>query len=145
MLDIEQIEKVLPHRYPFLMVDRIIEIEEGKRIVGLKNVTRNEEMFNGHYPEHPIMPGVMIVEAMAQVAGYGILEAVDNKDSIPYFAGIDHARFRKPVVPGDQMRIAIDILKLKVRIAKAKGEVTVDDEIVAEASLMFALSPLENK
>ncbi|SJZ47428.1 3-hydroxyacyl-ACP dehydratase FabZ [Selenihalanaerobacter shriftii] len=140
MLDINEVKEILPHRYPFLLVDRILEFEEGERVVGLKNVTTNEEFFNGHYPGHPVMPGVLIIEAMAQVGGFVML---DNKDSeeeqVPYFAGIDKARFRKPVIPGDQLIIEAEVLKLRGRIGKVSTKALVDDEIVAEARLMFAI------
>jgi beta-hydroxyacyl-ACP dehydratase FabZ len=135
-MDINQIKDVLPHRYPFLLVDKILEVKEGERVVGLKNVTANEDFFNGHFPDHPIMPGVLIVEAMAQVAGIGLLETVENPDNkVPYFARISDARFRKPVEPGDQLIMEVTIAKLKGRMGKIEAKGLVDDEIVAEATL----------
>ena len=138
MLDINQIKKIIPHRYPFLLVDRILEMEE-KKIVGLKNVTTNENFFQGHYPEHPLMPGVLIIEAMAQVAGVLMLDREDDDDAVPYFAGIDKARFRRPVVPGDQLIIKAEVLKLRGKIGKIAAQALVDDQIAAEARLMFAI------
>ena len=114
ILDINTIQKILPHRYPFLLVDRIIEVAEGK-VVGIKNVTINEPFFQGHFPGHPIMPGVLIIEAMAQVGGVGALTMKTNIGKLAYFLSIDSARFRKPVVPGDVLRIEVDLLKAKPR------------------------------
>ncbi|SDC09591.1 MULTISPECIES: 3-hydroxyacyl-ACP dehydratase FabZ [unclassified Candidatus Frackibacter] len=139
MLDIKQIKEVLPHRYPFLLVDRILEFKPKEKVVGLKNVTVNEEFFNGHYPEHPVMPGVLIVEAMAQVGGFVMMDSDEVKDKVPYFAGIDKARFRKPVVPGDQLIIEAEVLKLRGKIGKIATKALVDGEVVAEAKLMFAV------
>lgn len=140
MMHIEKIQNLLPHRYPFLLVDRIEELEEGERIVGIKNVTMNEEFFQGHYPGHPIMPGVLIVESMAQVGGLLMLNNLDNpEDKLPFFAGIDKARFRRPVVPGDRLRIECKVLKMRGRIAKIRAKSHVEDQVVAEAELMFAI------
>lgn len=137
---IDQIKNILPHRYPFLLVDRIIEIDEDKKITGIKNVTINEEFFQGHYPEHPIMPGVLIVEAMAQVGGLLMMQDIeDTSNKLPFFAGIDKARFRKPVVPGDQLKIVAEIIKSRGRIGKISAKAFVDDEVAAEAELMFAI------
>lgn len=137
MLDINEIMKILPHRYPFLMVDRIVELESGKRIVGIKNVTVNEPFFQGHFPGHPVMPGVLIIEAMAQVGA--ILAYVSSDDSIrakvTYFVGIDNARFRKPVVPGDQLRLELEAVGCKRGIWIFTGKVMVADKLVAEADL----------
>lgn len=139
MMHIEQIQNFLPHRYPFLLVDRINEINDGE-VIGIKNVTINEEFFQGHYPGHPIMPGVLIVESMAQVGGFLMMRNLDNpEEKIPFFAGIDNARFRRPVVPGDQLRIKAKILKARGRIAKVSTRSFVEDEVVAEAELMFAI------
>ncbi|MCK8824269.1 3-hydroxyacyl-ACP dehydratase FabZ [Fuchsiella alkaliacetigena] len=138
MLDINKIKEILPHRYPFLLVDRILEME-AEKIIGLKNVSANENFFNGHYPDHPVMPGVLIVEAMAQVAGVLMLDQQGDENSVPYFAGIDKARFRKPVVPGDQLIIKAEVLKLRGRIGKIAAEASVEDKVVAEAKLMFAI------
>lgn len=136
-----EIMKLLPHRYPFLMVDRIVELEPGQRAVGIKNVTVNEPMFTGHYPEQPIFPGVLIIEAMAQVGGIALLpdgESADAEGKVPLLTGVDRVRFRRPVVPGDQMRIEVTMLRLRGDIGKVAGKVTVDGEAVAEAELMFA-------
>jgi 3-hydroxyacyl-[acyl-carrier-protein] dehydratase len=137
MLDINEIMKILPHRYPFLLVDRIVEVETGKRIVGIKNVTVNEPFFPGHFPGHPVMPGVLIIEAMAQVAA--ILAYVSSDDSVrskvTYFVGIDNARFRKPVVPGDQLRLELEAVGCKRGIWNFTGKAQVDDKLVAEAEL----------
>ena len=137
-LSMGEILKLLPHRYPFLLVDKILELEENK-IVGLKNVTINEPFFQGHFPGHPIMPGVLIIEAMAQTGGVLIfsksIEA--NKGKIPLFASIDKAKFKKPVYPGDQLIIKVEILKILRGVAKAKAEAYVDGELVAKAELMF--------
>ena len=136
-LDINAIQKILPHRYPFLLVDRIIEIV-GNKVIGIKNVTINEPFFQGHFPGHPIMPGVLIIEAMAQVGGVGALNMKANIGKLAYFLSIDNARFRKPVLPGDVIRMEIDLLKAKLNIMKTHGVAKVDGEVVAEADMMFA-------
>lgn len=139
-LDINQIKSVLPHRYPFLLVDKIEELEPGKKVVGIKNVTINEEFFQGHYPGHPIMPGVLIVESMAQVGGFLMYHTVeDAENKIPFFAGIDKAKFRKPVKPGDRLKVKAEVLRSRNRITKISAEGYVEDQLVAEAELMFAL------
>ncbi len=138
MLDIMEIRELIPHRYPFLMVDRVLEVDPMKRAVAIKNVTANEEFFQGHYPQRPIMPGVLIVEAMAQVAGIAVLSSEELKGKTPVFAGIDKARFRKPVIPGDQLRIEVEILKLRGQMGKAAGKVFCGEDLVAEAELTFA-------
>ncbi|MFC1478628.1 acyl-ACP--UDP-N-acetylglucosamine O-acyltransferase [Candidatus Margulisiibacteriota bacterium] len=139
-LDVKQIQEILPHRYPFLMVDRIIELEPGVRAVAIKNVTRNEEIFNGHFPGEPVMPGVLMVEAMAQIGGIVALSASeDNKGKLAFFASIDNVRFRKPVVPGDQLRFEVETLKLKGSVAKMLGKGFVDGNLVVEAEVMFSL------
>ncbi len=144
-LDINMIQKILPHRYPFLLVDRIIEIGANK-IVGLKNVTINEPFFQGHFPGHPIMPGVLIIEAMAQTGGVGVLSIKANIGKLAYFLSIDSARFRKPVVPGDVLRMEVDLLKAKLNIMKTHGVAKVDGKIVAEADMIFAfVNPDETK
>src|SRR5665647_683271 len=133
---IEDIMRVLPHRYPFLLVDKILEIEEGKRIVGLKNVTINEPFFQGHFPGHPIMPGVLIVEAMAQVGGMllmGNLEYPDTK--VVYFMSLDKIKFRKPVKPGDQLILEVEIIQIRGTVCRTKGMAKVEGEIVAEAEM----------
>jgi 3-hydroxyacyl-[acyl-carrier-protein] dehydratase len=139
VLDINVIQKILPHRYPFLLVDRIISVDENAtKVVGLKNVTINEPFFQGHFPEHPIMPGVLIIEAMAQVGGVGALNMNENLGKLAYFLSIDNARFKKPVVPGDQLIIEATLLKAKMGIIKFHADAKVDGELAAEADLMFA-------
>jgi UDP-3-O-[3-hydroxymyristoyl] N-acetylglucosamine deacetylase/3-hydroxyacyl-[acyl-carrier-protein] dehydratase len=140
--DISAIQDLLPHRYPFLLVDRIAHLEEGKWIEGIKNVTINEPFFQGHFPGHPIMPAVLIIEAMAQVGGLLLLHSVpDPSENIMYFMGIDGARFRRPVTPGDQIRFRLSLLRLKSGTAKMRGEAFVDGQRVAEAELMATIVP----
>ncbi|QIZ66058.1 3-hydroxyacyl-ACP dehydratase FabZ [Geobacillus subterraneus] len=139
MLDIQQIQAIIPHRYPFLLVDRIVEIEEGKRAVGIKNVSANEAFFAGHFPEYPVMPGVLIVEALAQVGAVVLLQSEDNRGRLAFFAGIDNCRFKRQVKPGDQLRLEVEILRARGAIGKGKGVATVDGELVCETELMFAL------
>jgi len=136
MYTIEDIMKVLPHRYPFLLVDRILEIEEKKRIVGLKNVTINEPFFQGHFPGHPIMPGVLIIEAMAQVGGMLLMGSVDEPESkVVYFMSLDNVKFRRPVKPGDQIRFELEIVQIRGMVCKMRGVGKVDGEVVAEADM----------
>lgn len=143
MLDSTDIQEILPHRYPFLLVDRILEMEEGTRAVGLKNVTVNEPFFNGHFPDYPVMPGVLIVEALAQVGGVAMLSKEENKGKLAFFAGIDKCRFKRQVKPGDQLKLEVEILRLKGTIGKGKGVATVDGEIACEVELMFAIGDRE--
>jgi len=136
MSTIEDIMKVLPHRYPFLLVDRILEIEEKKRIVGLKNVTINEPFFQGHFPGHPIMPGVLIIEAMAQVGGMLLMGSVGDPESkVVYFMSLDNVKFRRPVKPGDQIRFELEIVQIRGMVCKMRGVGKVDGEVVAEADM----------
>ncbi len=136
MLGIEEIMAALPHRYPFLLVDRILEIESDKRIVGLKNVTINEPFFQGHFPGHPIMPGVLIVEAMAQVGGLLLMGSVDDPASkVVYFMSLDNVKFRRPVKPGDQLRFELEMLQIRGRVCRMRGEAKVDGEVVCEAEM----------
>jgi 3-hydroxyacyl-[acyl-carrier-protein] dehydratase len=139
MLDIQQIQAIIPHRYPFLLVDRILEIEEGKRAVGIKNVSANEAFFAGHFPEYPVMPGVLIVEALAQVGAVAMLKKEENRGRLAFFTGIDNCRFKKQVKPGDQLRLEVEIIRAKGPIGKGKGVATVDGELVCETEIMFAL------
>jgi 3-hydroxyacyl-[acyl-carrier-protein] dehydratase len=139
MLEINEIKTMLPHRYPFLLVDRVLELIPNQRIVALKNVTVNENFFNGHFPDKPVMPGVLIVESMAQTAGLVMLSKDEHKGKIPYFTGIDNARFRKTVVPGDQLIIEVDVIRLKGSVGKCKAVAKVDNQVAAEAELMFIL------
>ena len=139
MLDIEQIKEIIPHRYPFLLVDRILEVEEGKSAVGIKNVSANEEFFNGHFPDYPVMPGVLIVEALAQVGAVAMLKKEENRGRLAFFAGIDGCRFKKQVNPGDQLRLEVEIVRLRGPIGKGKAVATVDGEIACEAEITFAL------
>ncbi|MEO8127612.1 MAG: 3-hydroxyacyl-ACP dehydratase FabZ [Bryobacteraceae bacterium] len=140
ILDIQAIQDLLPHRYPFLLIDRILELED-MRVVAIKNVTMNEPHFTGHFPGFPVMPGVLIVEAMAQAAGVLVLNRIKNRDEkLVFLAMIEQARFRKPVVPGDQLRLEVIFLKLKPSVAKIHAIATVDGVVVAEADLMCTLS-----
>ena len=135
-MGIEDIMRVLPHRYPFLLVDRIVEMEEGKRVVGIKNVTINEPFFQGHFPGHPIMPGVLIIEAMAQVGGVLLLGAIDNPQSrVVYFTSLNNVKWRRPVKPGDQLRFELDLVQVRGQMARMKGVAKVDGEVVAEAEM----------
>lgn len=139
MLEADQIEKIIPHRYPFLLIDRMVEIEDGKHGVGIKNVSANEWFFQGHFPGNKVMPGVLIVEAMAQVAAVTLLRAGGSEGKTPMFAGIEDMRFRKPVVPGDQLRMEFTLEKLRGPVGKGKVKATVDGKVAAEGSIMFAL------
>ncbi len=139
MIGIQEVMELLPHRYPFLLIDRIIEFELDKRIVGLKNVTINEPVFQGHFPGHPIMPGVLLLEAMAQTGGVMALKCIppeDVKKKVLYFMSIDKAKFRKPVVPGDQVRFELELIRARGQIKSFKATATVDGGVVAEAEMM---------
>ena len=141
ILDINEIQKILPHRPPFLLIDRIVEIESGKRIVGIKNVTMNEPFFVGHFPNYPVMPGVLIIEAMAQTGGVLALrdEAIGS-DKLVLFAAIEEAKFRRPVVPGDQLRLELEVLQRHTTFARMKGKAHVDGKLVAEAILICKIA-----
>lgn len=143
MLTAEQIQKIIPHRYPFLLVDRITELEEGKKAVGLKNVTINEEYFNGHFPGYPVMPGVLIVEALAQVGAVAMLQKEENRGRLAFFAGIDNCRFKRQVIPGDTLKLEVEITRMRGSIGKGKAIATVEGEIACEAEITFALGPVE--
>ena len=137
MLTIHEIMKILPHRYPMLLVDRVLEIEEGKRIVGIKNVTANEQFFQGHFPGAPVMPGVLIVEAMAQCGAILFLRDIaDREQKLFLFGGVDKARFRRPVVPGDQLRLECELVQRRGNSVKIRGTATVDGSVVAEAEML---------
>ncbi|MCA1738805.1 MAG: 3-hydroxyacyl-ACP dehydratase FabZ [Actinobacteria bacterium] len=134
------IRELIPHRYPFLLVDRIEEIEPGIRAVGIKNVTQNEPFFEGHFPDYPVMPGVLIVEAMAQVGAVGVMALEEFRGKLALFAGIDGVRFRRQVIPGDVLRMEVEISRLKGRIGRGKGTATVNGGRTCEADLMFAFA-----
>jgi 3-hydroxyacyl-[acyl-carrier-protein] dehydratase len=141
--NVMEIMKFLPHRYPFLLVDRIVEMDPPQRIVGLKNVTMNEQFFQGHFPDAPVMPGVLILEAMAQVAGVMIYREMPDEEKtrkLIYFTGIDNAKFRRPVVPGDQLRIEMELLNRRSTYGKMFGRATVDGKLASEATVMFAIA-----
>jgi beta-hydroxyacyl-ACP dehydratase FabZ len=138
-LDASEILHILPHRYPFLLVDRILELEPGKRVVGQKNVTMNEHFFVGHFPGHPIMPGVLIIEMMAQVGGVMLLKTEGNAGKLAYLAGVEKARFRKPVVPGDTLTAEITIVRSRGNMGWTKAEARVDGTLVCDAEIAFAL------
>jgi len=142
VMDVRQIIDVMPHRYPFLLVDRIIEIEEKKRIVGIKNVTINEPFFQGHFPGHPVMPGVLIIEAMAQVGGLllmSLAQTSDHRNKVVYFMSLDNVKFRRPVVPGDQLRCELELLKFGGKTCRMKGQALVEGQVVCEAEMMAAI------
>jgi beta-hydroxyacyl-ACP dehydratase FabZ len=147
MIDVREIMQIMPHRYPFLLVDRIESLKEGEEIVGIKNVTINEPFFAGHFPGNPIMPGVLIIEAMAQVGGILAFHSSPKEwaGSLVYFMGIDKVRFRKPVVPGDQLRLKLTTIRQKQRVFKMRGEAYVEDTLVAEAELMAAIERGRNE
>ncbi len=140
MLDSERIEAIIPHRYPFLLVDRVLELEPGKRAVAIKNVTANEWFFQGHFPGRPIMPGVLIIEALAQTAAVALLADRPPTEELPLFAGIEDFRFRRPVRPGDQLRLEFELLKARGPVGKGSVRATVDGAVAAEGVISFALA-----
>jgi beta-hydroxyacyl-ACP dehydratase FabZ len=141
MLNILEIMKLLPHRYPMLLVDRILDFEDGKRIVGLKNVSANEQFFQGHFPGNPVMPGVLIVEAMAQCCAVLFLKDIEDRDKKLFlFGGVDKARFRKPVIPGDQLIMECTVLQKRASTVRMRGEAKVDGAIVAEAEMLSVMT-----
>ncbi|KUP04193.1 3-hydroxyacyl-ACP dehydratase [Bacillus coahuilensis m2-6] len=139
MLDIQEIKEIIPHRYPFLLVDKILFVEEGIKAAGIKNVTGNEEFFQGHFPDYPVMPGVLIVEALAQVGAVAMLKKDENRGKLAFFTGIDKCRFKKQVKPGDQLHLEVEMIRFKGPIGKGKGVATVNGEIVCETEMMFAI------
>ncbi len=145
ILDTNDIQKILPHRYPFLMVDAILEMERLKRIVGVKNVSINEDYFQGHFPGKPIMPGVLVIEAMAQTGGILLLQEVpDREKKLLYFVAVDDARFRRPVVPGEQLRLEVTVVSWRGNFCKLEGKATVNGELAAEATLMCKMVDRES-
>jgi beta-hydroxyacyl-ACP dehydratase FabZ len=145
VLDINEIQTILPHRYPFLLVDRIVELEP-ERIVGIKNVSYNEPMFTGHFPDFPVMPGVLIIEAMAQTAGVLVLKSIpDRHNKLVLLVAVENARFRRPVVPGDTLRMEMKVIKRKASVAKMSGVATVDGLVVAEAEVMCKLADKDER
>jgi 3-hydroxyacyl-[acyl-carrier-protein] dehydratase len=138
-----EIRELIPHRYPFLLVDRIEELEPGVRAVGIKNVTQNEPFFQGHFPDYPVMPGVLIIEAMAQVGAVGVMAGGEHMDKLALFAGIDGVRFRRQVLPGDVLTMEVQIERLKGRVGRGRGRAEVSGERVCEAELMFAFAEKE--
>lgn len=142
-IEADEIEQIIPHRYPFLLVDRIVEIEEGKSATGIKNVSANEWFFEGHFPGRKVMPGVLIVEALAQVAAVALLKGIEHKGKTPMFGGIEKMRFRRPVVPGDQLRLSFVLDKMRGPVGKGSAEATVDGKVAAAGTISFALVDAE--
>ncbi|MSQ26569.1 MAG: 3-hydroxyacyl-ACP dehydratase FabZ [Dehalococcoidia bacterium] len=144
VLNAQEIQKIIPHRWPFLLVDKILELEPGKSAVGLKQVSAGEIYFQGHFPGQPIMPGVLIVEALAQVGSVALLSSPEHRGKIGLFAGIDRFRFRRPVVPGDTLRLEVTLTKLRGAVGKGTGRAEVDGQVVAEGELLFAIASPQN-
>ena len=144
ILDAVAIQQLIPHRYPFLLVDRIVELEAGKRAVGLKNVTMGDGFFQGHFPQYPVMPGVLIVEAIAQVGAVAMLGLEEHSDEIAFFAGIDNVRFKRQVKPGDVLRLEVELGQIRRNIGTGSGVATVDGEVACKGDFMFALAPKES-
>ncbi|MBO8165426.1 MAG: 3-hydroxyacyl-ACP dehydratase FabZ [Brevibacillus sp.] len=140
VLDSKQIQAIIPHRYPFLLVDRIVELEVGKRAVGIKNVTINEPFFQGHFPDYPVMPGVLIVEALAQVGAVAVLSMEEHKGKLAFFAGIDQFRFKEQVTPGDTLHLEVEMTRLRGTLGKGHAIARIGDRLAAEGDLLFALS-----
>ena len=141
IIDINKIREIIPHRYPFLLIDRVTYLEPGIKAIGYKNVTVNESFFQGHFPGNPIMPGVLIIEALAQLGCIAMLVKEEYKDMVGLFAGIDGARFKKPVYPGDKLELSVELIKLKGPIGKFKGIAKVDGQLACEAEVLFAIVP----
>lgn len=139
MLDIEQIKEIIPHRYPFLLIDQVEEVIEGEKAVGYKNVTVNEPFFQGHFPDYPVMPGVLITEALAQIGAVAMLKKEENRGKLAFFTGIDKCRFKRQVKPGDRLKLEVEIVRVKGPMGKGKARATVDGELACEAEIMFAL------
>lgn len=139
LLDAKQIMSIIPHRYPMLMIDRVVEMDPGKRVVAIKNVTANEPVFQGHYPGNPIFPGVLIFEAMAQAGGVALMSQPEFANKVPLLAGIDDAKIRRPVYPGDQLRLEVEIVTMRRGLGIGRGRALVGDELKAEATIKFAL------
>ena len=139
ILNSNEIKKILPHRYPFLLVDKVLELEEGKRVKALKNVTVSEPFFQGHFPEHHVMPGVLIIEALAQAGAIAILKQAENHGKLAFFAGIDKCRFKRQVIPGDTLELNVEITKIKGPVGKGSAIAKVDGEIAAKAELTFSI------
>lgn len=141
-IDAREIQRIIPHRYPLLLIDRVLEIEPGKRIVALKNVSANEPFFQGHFPGYPIMPGVLIVEALAQAGATLLLSQPEARGKLPLFAGIDGLKFRRPVVPGDQLRLEVEFTLRRGPIGKGRARATVDGQLAVEGELTFAVTEM---
>jgi 3-hydroxyacyl-[acyl-carrier-protein] dehydratase len=139
IMKVNEIMKRIPHRYPFLLVDRVLELELGKRGVGIKNVTINEPFFQGHFPGTPVMPGVLIIEALAQLGAVIVLGMPENKGKLAFLTGVDNVRFRRQVIPGDQLRLEVEMTRMRGPIGKGKGRALVDGEVAAEGEIMFYL------